>query len=170
MKIIKAEVEPVICHTYEILKGNDLRKRSAFLAGPTPRSKDVASWRPEAIKLLKEAGFGGVIYVPEYEKDAEEAQEEAGKDWYKKQINWEHRGLDACDVILMWVPREMKTMPALTTNCEYGLYVKSGKLFYGRPDNAPKNEYLDYCYKKFTAREPINNLKDLVEKCVDETR
>lgn len=168
MKIIKAENPPIICHTYETLKGLDLTRKSIFLAGPTPRSKDVASWRPDAIKLLEEAGFGGVIYVPEYNKDADLAQKEAGENWYAKQIEWEHNGLDDCNVILMWVPRDLKDMPAFTTNCEYGLYVKSNKLFYGRPDDAPKNGYLDYCYKKFTRLTPCNSLKELVEKCLNE--
>ena len=42
-------------------------KKSIFLAGPTPRSKEVKSWRPEAIRLLKEKGFDGVVFVPEFE-------------------------------------------------------------------------------------------------------
>ena len=28
-----------------------------FLAGPTPRSPDIKSWRPEAIKIFKASGF-----------------------------------------------------------------------------------------------------------------
>lgn len=170
MKIITAKSKKgaVICYTYETLKGDDLKKPSIFLMGPTPRSKDVASWRPEAIKLLEEAGFDGVIYVPEYNKDADLAQKEAGKDWYEKQIEWEHHNLDYCYVILAWVPREMKTMPALTTNVEFGFYVhNNSRVFYGRPDDAPNNKYLDYCYEKFTERKPANNLKSLVKKCMD---
>jgi hypothetical protein len=40
---------------------------SIFLAGPTPRDNSAKSWRPEALKLLKELGFTGTIFVPEAE-------------------------------------------------------------------------------------------------------
>ena len=144
------------------------------MAGPTPRSKDVPSWRPEAIELLQKLGFGGVIYVPEYIGcDAQKAQEDAGKDWYAKQVEWEHKGLNRANAILMWVPRELKDMPAMTTNTEFGLYVcenddmSESRLFYGRPDLAPKCEYMDYCYKKFTGRKPKSTLYDLVVECLE---
>lgn len=44
-------------------------EKSIFLAGPTPRSLDVETWRKEAIKILKDLGFDGVVYVPELEHD-----------------------------------------------------------------------------------------------------
>ena len=34
----------------KVIKG----EKSIFLAGPTPRSLDVQTWRDEAIKILKE--------------------------------------------------------------------------------------------------------------------
>ena len=46
----------------EIIKG----EKSIFLAGPTPREKDIISWRNEAIKILENLGFDGIVYVPEY--------------------------------------------------------------------------------------------------------
>lgn len=46
----------------EIIKG----KKSIFLAGPTPRKEDIVSWRKEAIKILEENNFDGIVYVPEY--------------------------------------------------------------------------------------------------------
>ena len=39
---------------------------SIFLAGPTPRDRETQSWRPEAIKILKEIGFDGIIFYPEF--------------------------------------------------------------------------------------------------------
>ena len=44
-------------------------EKSIFLAEPTPRSLDVETWRKEAIKILKDLGFDGVVYVPELEHD-----------------------------------------------------------------------------------------------------
>jgi len=139
---------------------------SVFLAGPTPRSKDVLSWRPEAVELFKKHKFNGNIYIPERD-------DWGGLEGYGSQIEWEHYHLDMSCAILMWVPRELETMPSLTTNVEFGLYlhsrwgVKSGspyRLFYGRPDEAPKNGYLDYCYKKVTKREPCKTLENLVKE------
>tara|TARA_R110002096_G_scaffold147220_16_gene306979 strand:- start:15538 stop:17166 length:1629 start_codon:yes stop_codon:yes gene_type:complete len=40
-------------------------RQSIFLAGPTPRTDAVDSWRPEMIKQLKKAGFDGTVFVPE---------------------------------------------------------------------------------------------------------
>jgi hypothetical protein len=40
-------------------------KEAVFLAGPSPRSKDVSSWRPEAIRALETAGYDGFVLVPE---------------------------------------------------------------------------------------------------------
>ena len=42
----------------------DFSHPSIFLAGPTPRTSGVASWRPEALDLLREVGFGGTVLVP----------------------------------------------------------------------------------------------------------
>ena len=133
---------------------------SIFLAGPTPRSIDVASWRPEAISILESSNWGGEVYYPEYRIGT------IPTDTYGEQIEWEHRGLDSCDAILVWVPRELKDMPSFTTNVEFGLYLKSDRLYYGRPDESPKNGYLDYCYKKFTGRNPCSYLTDLVEQTI----
>ena len=38
---------------------------SIFLAGPTPRSNDIKSWREEAIKILEQLEFEGIVYIPE---------------------------------------------------------------------------------------------------------
>ncbi len=38
---------------------------SLFLAGPTPRSPATPSWRPEALRLLRELGFRGYVFAPE---------------------------------------------------------------------------------------------------------
>lgn len=134
---------------------------SIFLAGPTPRSKDVSSWRPTAVGYFKQFGFDGTLFIPER------------RTWtgvsYMEQVEWERQGIDMCDLLFFWVPRDLETMPAFTTNVEFGRYVTSGKIIYGRPDEAPKNRYLDWLYRLETSDEPINNLKDLVKKSVRRT-
>jgi hypothetical protein len=127
--------------------------QSIFLAGPTPRSPEVMSWRPLAIDLLQKAGFDGTVFVPER------------TDWstmvnYDDQVEWEWAGLEEATVIAFWVPRELKTMPAYTTNVEFGLFVKSVQTVYGRPPNAPKTRYLDQLYRRWHGGRSIHEALD----------
>lgn len=106
-----------------------------FLAGPTPRSSEVLSWRPEAVEFLKINGFNGNVFIPENEGGGFSGT-------YDAQIEWEWAALEHATTILFWVPRELDTMPAFTTNVEFGMYCKSGKVVLGYPENAPKMKYL----------------------------
>jgi hypothetical protein len=107
-----------------------------FLAGPTPRSPDVPSWRPAALRLLEELGFRGSVFVPEEEggglRDAHEDD----------QVRWEWAALERADAIVFWVPRDLRTMPGFTTNVEFGLHCRSGKVLLGYPPGAAKMGYL----------------------------
>jgi len=108
-----------------------------MLCGPTPRSVGVASWRPEALRLLAESEFGkdGTVFVPE-----PRSGEFTGE--YDSQVSWETEALNRADVVLFWVPRDLATLPAFTTNVEFGMWRKSGKVVFGAPPEAPKNRYL----------------------------
>jgi calcineurin-like phosphoesterase family protein len=110
---------------------------TVFLAGPTPRTAQTPSWRPEFIKELFTAGFRGTILTPEIRVF------EDGYD-YDKQVDWENEGLNAADLIVFWVPRELKDMPGFTTNIEFGEWMKSGKVVLGYPQGAAKMNYLHY--------------------------
>lgn len=110
-----------------------------FLAGPTPRSEKIGSWRPDAIRMLVEAGYDGVVLVPE----PEDGEWGSGPDAYVDQVEWERAGLELADVIVFWIPRSMPDMPALTTNVEFGRYVTSGKTVLGAPDSASSIRYLE---------------------------
>jgi 8-oxo-dGTP pyrophosphatase MutT (NUDIX family) len=110
---------------------------AVFLAGPTPRSPEVPSWRPEALELLRAADFRGAVFVPEA-ASGDRAPE------YDDQVEWERQGLNFADRILFWVPRDLERMPALTTNVEFGRWCTSGKAVLGFPPSAPKNKYLKW--------------------------
>lgn len=132
------------------------RERPAvFLVGPTPRREGVPSWRPEAIELLADLPISIIIPEP---RDGQWTED------YTQQVDWELNSLDAATVILAWVPRDLKDMPAFTTNVEFGLYVKTGRLFYGRPDGAPKTRYLDRLYERAAWREPANTIVKLCDE------
>jgi 8-oxo-dGTP pyrophosphatase MutT (NUDIX family) len=107
-----------------------------FLAGPTPRVPEVPSWRPEAIDMVRRRWSGGrlVVFSPE--------PVDGVVPDYDGQIGWEEAGLHLADRIVFWVPRELSTMPAFTTNVEWGTWHRSGKAVFGAPPQAPRNRYL----------------------------
>lgn len=106
-----------------------------FLAGPTPRDAVTKSWRPEALQLLEKYKFIGNVYVPENRIFTD------GYD-YDQQVAWEWMALETSTAIIFWVPREMECMPAMTTNVEFGHYVKDGRVVLGYPGDAPRMKYL----------------------------
>jgi hypothetical protein len=129
---------------------------SIFLCGPTPRSKDVKSWRPEALAILEKLGFNGTVYVPEWDYDAPKIS-------YMEQVEWEYAHLENCTTIVVWVPRKLPEMMGMTTNVEFGSYVRSNRMLYGRPDDAVKCDYLDWLYTKITKRTPHSSLSTLLK-------
>lgn len=112
-------------------------KKSLFLAGPTPRSADVASWRPYALRVLQEMEYDGVVFIPEDEDGK-------WKENYIGQCDWETKYLRMADDIVFWVPRDLDTLPGYTTNVEFGRWMESGKVSYGAPKDAPKVKYFEY--------------------------
>lgn len=123
--------------------------KSIFLAGPTPRNKqEQESWRPDALKILEDKGYDGVVFVPEDRKGEFKLE-------YDDQIGWEEKHLNMADCIVFWVPRDLEPdskgypkMAAFTTNVEFGAWADSGKIVFGAPPKATKNGYLKhYCEK-----------------------
>lgn len=140
-----------------VMKGS----KSIFLAGPTPRSLDVETWRNEAIKILEELGYDGIVYVPEREFDDRSFD-------YNEQFWWEREALHQATAIVFWIPRNMETMPALTTNVEYGMWIIENidKVIYGRPDDSERNRYLDKSYLALKDEKSLNNLTDVLKKAI----
>ena len=57
-------------------------------------------------------------------------------------------------------------MPAFTTNVEFGYWLHTGKIIYGRPDDSVKNKYLDWLYKTDYNKEPFNDLDKLLKEAI----
>jgi len=159
-------------------------EKTIFLAGPTPRTKDVLSWRPEALKLLELFGFDGTVFVPELRPTTAAAVRLGSVidnimtgtksysryaahtyDW-NKQVKWEYDAIHMSDCVLFWIPRQMNTMPAFTTNDEWGFLKGSGKVVFGAPDNAPKTRYQKHFAKLFCVPS-ANTLVETVKNAVD---
>jgi len=121
---------------------------SVFLAGPTPdKSAPVPSWRPTAIDALAAQWDGPqplTVLSPE---------SRGGKraDCYEDQVDWETAARATAAAILFWIPRDMRTLPGMTTNVEFGLDVASGRAVLGCPPDCPnpeRNRYLIYVARR----------------------
>ncbi|MGK0362063.1 MAG: 8-oxo-dGTP pyrophosphatase MutT (NUDIX family) [Bradymonadia bacterium] len=110
-------------------------ERALFLAGPSPRSPDHPDWRPAALAELAALGYDGVVFVP---------MPALGRAMpsYDAQVEWEADAIAFSDVIAFWVPRDLKVMPAFTTNIEWGRLENTGRVVLGYPTDAPKMRYL----------------------------
>lgn len=119
-----------------VLQKKKVSGYSVFLAGPSPRTNLLPSWRPHMINIIRQEGYQGDIISPEKKKhDFEE---------YDCEINtaWEYQHMKIADKIIFWIPREMIAMPALTSNVEFGEFLHSGKILLAYPPNAQNMIYL----------------------------
>ncbi|GAB1340863.1 hypothetical protein ACE1SV_74530 [Streptomyces sp. E-15] len=121
---------------------------SVFLAGPTPdRSAPVPSWRPDAVRALADRWTGDVpltVLTPE-------SRNGRRADRYEDQVDWETDARAAADAILFWIPRDLRTLPGMTTNVEFGLDVATGRAVLGCPPDCPnpeRNRYLIYVARR----------------------
>ena len=139
----------------EVMKGS----KSIFLAGPTPRDGQTPSWRSNALSILNDLNYDGIVYIPENEI-------KGGVIDNDKQFAWELKALKEASIIVFWIPRKLPEMPAFTTNVEFGYWLRTGKIIYGRPNNAEHKGYLDRLYKFHTGNIPFDNLEQLLEEAL----
>lgn len=141
--------------------------KSLFLAGPSIRSNDIIDWRHEALRVLEDINYDGVVFLPIPKNKFYGGDD--NPDWtYDGQVNWEEACRHVADKIVFWVDRDIKGgMPGFTTNVEYGKDLDTNKVMYGRPDKADKCRYLDDLAIKRKLK-VYNNLKELLQETIDE--
>ncbi|MFE9341313.1 nucleoside 2-deoxyribosyltransferase domain-containing protein [Streptomyces sp. NPDC007063] len=116
---------------------------AVFLAGPTPRAGTCPSWRPLAIQHLADQWTGPgslTVLTPESRGGVRAAR-------YEDQVGWETAARGRADAVLFWIPRDMRLLPGMTTNVEFGLDVGTGRAVLGCPPDCPdpqRNRYLIY--------------------------
>lgn len=125
--------------------------KTIFLAGPNPRYKDgdaiQQTWRHEALKLLEEYEFDGHVFIP-LPKGSFFGETVVGAvSDYDHQVKWEDLAMARADVLLFYVDRR-NGLQGLTTNIEFGRYLDSGRMVYGRPNDAENTRYLDEQVRK----------------------
>ncbi len=134
-------------------------KPSIFLAGPIPRDQVTKNWKEEALKILNQLQFSGIVYIPEKKT---KVVMEGNKD----EMNWEKEAMENADILVFWIPRSFPDMLGLTTNIEFGIWLKSGKIIYGRPDDSFRNEYLDVIFEEEYHEKPYRSLEELLKETV----
>lgn len=139
----------------------DQVNKSIFLAGVSVRpNQNLESWRKDALQILDDKGFDGVVFIPEFkDKKAKNIFS------YDKAIEWEDKYLNMADCILFWVPRT-KDLPGFTTNVEWGRWESSGKVVLGFPDNAEKVSYLKHYANKYNV-EIGDSLTETIEHAIN---
>ena len=140
---------------YATEKMPDAFSKSLFLAGPSIRSDTPPkyNWRKEALSLLEDMGYDGVVFVPLPKND----------DWknnYDEQIHWEQEAMNHSDIIVFWVPRDMNYLPGLTTNFEFGQRIPFNNVVLGYPKNAEKIKYLHWMADYYNLPEVKHSLKE----------
>jgi len=78
--------------------------KAISLCEPTPRNNKVMSWGKEALAILQNIGYDGIVYVPELK---DEMPVFKTKD---EQVSWERDCYINSNVILFWVPRKFPSM------------------------------------------------------------
>lgn len=120
---------------------------SLFLAGGSLRKEQEGeSWRKDALQILQDIGYNGVVFVPE-NRDGKFHEDFN----HSEQVAWENKHLEMADCILFWVPRDLSTdkkgninLPCFTTNIEWGMYYNTGKVILSYPEDAEKMAYMQF--------------------------
>jgi hypothetical protein len=131
--------------TYRLEKLPAAETISLFLAGPSPRSPHVESWRPAAISLAEENlwNLSKITLITPEPRDGVYPKN------YDDQIDWEFDARAAAAAILYWIPRDVVNLPGFTTNVEFGYDVatRPERVVLGCPPDCPdpeQNRYLIY--------------------------
>lgn len=134
---------------------------SVFLAGPTPRAGDgVESWRPAAVEAIEAAWTGAPLTVL-----TPESRGGVRAKHYDDQFEWETTARAAASVVLFWIPRDLRTLPGMTTNVEFGHDVAVHRqVVLGCPSDCPnpeRNRYLIHLARHY-GRPVCETLDDTV--------
>ena len=140
-------------------------EHSVFLAGPTLRNEPFEkSWRKQACDKLRELGYEGLVYVPEFEKGTMKPD-------LTEQAGWEREGLTNATIILFYIPRKIPELAGYTTNVEFGMWLtkKPESCMLCIPEWAEKVNYLKWLWRQEVPEKPIySDLNEVLKVIVNE--
>ncbi len=149
---------------------------SIFFNGPTSRSQILEyMWRPQAVRYLRELGYTGWIFVPEFRGVAPESGDFTEKDYIHE---WESARRAHANVNLYWIPRNAHELLGLNTNLELGMSIgqelmripeeRGKRIVVGWPDDALRMG-LPAHYLKSVGTTPVHDLRELCRRAVELT-
>ena len=160
--------DPLV-YCYQNLELVPKEMSSVFLAGPSSRDDVlVFKWRSYAHHYLRQAGFRGIIVVPEPRNN----------DWSFKEtfpttiVDWEAKRLLSVDIGAFWIPRHPIQLPGRVTNTELGFLSGMAhacpdqfkdRLVWGYPPNAWKIKSEFHWVSIITGVKPFEDLQDMCE-------
>lgn len=154
-----------INYSNEPIRSSLTAEHSVFLAGPTLRNEPFEkSWRKYACDKLKELGYKGLVYVPEFETGTMKPD-------LTEQAGWERKGLTNADIILFYIPRKIPELAGYTTNVEFGMWLakKPDNCMLCIPEWAEKVNYLKWLWKQEVPEKPIySDLDDALKAIIHE--
>lgn len=139
----------------------DRRTRGVFLAGPTADDGNRTAWRLQAVMLLREEGYTGLIVIPEF-RDGKFSRERWDDGLASTMpgiaratvriLDWETAGIDHCTVVLAWMPFALaakgtaESRPGFNTRREVSRIITQRRpgLALGMPDGALSGGGLRY--------------------------
>lgn len=136
-------------------------RKSIYLAGPTDGTNYLTRWRSDVLDVLKNENFDGNVILPELKLTSDNINDFG----YDRIVDWEINMMNKCDVILFWIPRDLKTLPGFTTNIEFGEFLHSNKIVVGSPENAEKVRYLKERCRRLNIKWN-NTLEDCVKDAI----
>jgi 8-oxo-dGTP pyrophosphatase MutT (NUDIX family) len=110
-------------------------EKMLFLADSTfQQDKLNSSWRMDAIQWLEQLGYDGIVYIPE---DREGSPTNAVLD-DEARIRWTHGAQMRSDVIVFWLPADIKSSSDIVTGVELGWLMASGRIILAMPSETEK--------------------------------
>ncbi|APU88959.1 hypothetical protein Rctr197k_162 [Virus Rctr197k] len=142
----------------------------------------LRSWREDALEIMADEAFQTVyrrlleimsalpaedvtVIVPEFRDWCEWTATDIASG--KAQVDWEDAAMERAGTLMFWVPRDMRRLPGLTTNVEYGFYLaqRPHDIVLGFPPDAVHVQYfLDKAERRLGR--PIKHYNTLRETCL----
>ena len=114
--------------------------KSIFLTSPKASNSPATPWHHEAIGVLRQLGYDGVVFVPNRDTNSSDQSDH---------LEWELRAMHSADAIVYWLPPETESELDTRVTIELGRWIHSHNLFLGHPDNGQVAPYLDRMLREF---------------------